>query len=116
MHDCSSLTAPRPLVQGIGFDYEAQYQEALDKQYPVSSGAEQQAAAAAKEAKADLAGRFVKAAEDPSEQPGYSDLSATERIKARVKYAVSVKSYQSRKSGTRLRPMPVATHQSALRA
>jgi hypothetical protein len=87
-------------MQGIGFNYEEQYQEALDKQYPVSSGVDRARASATGTRQGDnLGDHFRKATQDPSLQPGYADMTAVDRIKARIKHAVSAKAKALGQSG-----------------
>jgi hypothetical protein len=87
-------------MQGIGFefDYEQQYREALEKAYPVSSGADH--AQRGGHDKSGLLDHFHKATEDPSLQPGYNDLSVRDRIKARIKHAMSEKDRAASLDGT----------------
>jgi hypothetical protein len=97
------------LVQGIGFDYEQQYQEALEKAYPVSSGADRVQRGGHDEG--GLLDRFKKAAEDPSLQPGHDVLSVRDRIKARIKHALTEKERAAKSDG-----MQLMCHSSCLSA
>lgn len=87
---------------GLGFDsdFEQQHQDALARAYPVSSGAERGAdrSAAALDGY-NLHQRFHKASATAAEEPDYSQMSATERIKARVKHAAAKRTAASKQAG-----------------